>query len=172
MLQRLFIGVVLLIATAFWAGQSSAGEGETSEEKPPVICDPGHYMSGMSCRGSYCDNVGLACSIRTDAAGSRIAWGSLAEFGSYFSEEGSAMYRCPKNTAIAGFACKGSYCDSISLFCVHTAGVELKNCRPGRWSLSEEAPGNLELNDNEVAVTMRCRGKYCDIKTLDICDVR
>ncbi len=82
----------------------------------------------------------------------------------------------PERSAIAGFACRGKYCDNVSLFCAALQGVRSSNCSTTR-RVSEEGGGRLSffLGDKAGqkfgAKAMRCTGRYCDNKEFEVCEL-
>jgi hypothetical protein len=74
------------------------------------ICDGNDsFMTGISCQGSYCDNVSLQCTQVLGKTKGSCAWQP------WFSEE--AQYSIlPQGYYAAGLACRGDYCDDFSIF--------------------------------------------------------
>lgn len=70
------------------------------------------FLSGLRCRGSYCDNLGMQ--YLTTA---RLRFRDQCYQGPWFSEEGGAKQECRDGEWVGGLACRGSYCDDLSLFC-------------------------------------------------------
>ena len=159
---------------------SSAGAQSISEETSPGTCGK-NLVAGITCNGSYCDNMTLICgSARNEIYD--IRWTK------HVSEEGEATAAChaPKPfergdwpagepAFITGLACKGRYCDNVALEC-----VALKNAFPEslggpscRWTdwVSEETP-TLRFPAGFGAIRMQCRGGYCDDKRFFVCPVR
>lgn len=86
-----------------------------SEEKPNASFrvdqgSGGKLVSGLKCKGKYCDNIS-GYTINTNLAKTG-QWKWL----SFFSEEHGGKV-CGENQYVTGIGCKGSYCDNISLLC-------------------------------------------------------
>lgn len=82
-----------------------------SEEDSPWHfreCADHHWMTGISCNGSYCDNISLQC---TEIFFSRR---SACEWGPKFSEE-DHWFILPQGHFAVGIACFGSNCDNKSV---------------------------------------------------------
>ena len=81
-----------------------------SEEAPnSQICSgTNNFMTGISCKGSYCDNVSLQCTFVSGRTKSTCKWTP------WFSEEAEYSYLEPGYYA-SGLACRGSYCDDKSI---------------------------------------------------------
>jgi hypothetical protein len=103
-----------------WLGDRSRGTpapdfGDTywtpyfSEEPPNNAreCPVGYWMTGISCQGSYCDNISIQCT-RVFVAGGACEWGPK------FSEE-EMYFVLPGSRYARGIACFGSYCDNLSV---------------------------------------------------------
>ena len=99
------------------SGRVTAAHGSKwiSEEKPNASfrLDLGsrlRLLSGLRCRGRYCDNLsGDAIYTDLEATGQ---W----EWLPFFSEEQGGRV-CEQGQYVTGVGCKGSYCDNISLHC-------------------------------------------------------
>lgn len=175
-MKRLYLVPSLLMLCATVPGLAQS----VSEETPPATCG-NRLVAGITCAGSYCDNVTPICgSSRHELYD--IRWSA------FVSEEGDGTVGCNVSNPfergdwpsgepafIAGFACKGSYCDSVALEC-----VALRDAFPGslggdrcRWtdSVSEETP-TLRFPSGFGAIRMRCRGDYCDNKSFFICPIQ
>lgn|SRR5262245_35895254 len=81
-----------------------------SEEKPwnARECADGHWMTGISCKGSYCDDISLQCTEVFNMRRGTCNWGPQ------FSEE-DQYYIIPGGSYAVGIACFGSYCDNKSV---------------------------------------------------------
>ena len=148
----------------------AASVGPTSEERPPVSCDPGWFVGSVHCTGRYCDNVRIGCRRARGAGNGSLQWTA------FVSEEGNGFRRCPSNHYIAGFSCRGKYCDNVSLLCVETPTLRPLSCRQTRF-FSEERGGTLDFFSGDVsgqvflARSMQCRGRYCDNKSFEVCEM-
>ena len=133
----------------------------TSEEYPPIGCDPGSLVTRFGCRGSYCDNVRLYCTPSGQASGS-------AYWTGYFSEEGYDYRQCDAGFWLSAIACRGSYCDNIALQCTYYPQVTPRNCYWTGW-VSEEGGGELPFGTDYYARGVQCDGSYCDNKRFFVC---
>ncbi len=70
-------------------------------------CDPGHKMTGIDCRGSYCDDISIECSPSTGLATNNCRWSPQ-----WFSEEAPSEFLAPAGSSIQGVACWGTHCDN------------------------------------------------------------
>ncbi|HEY5958460.1 MAG TPA: hypothetical protein VIV60_17975 [Polyangiaceae bacterium] len=81
-----------------------------SEESPNSQQCPGDtWVSGMRCRGSYCDDVQLLCTQFIGKFGSNCSWTAA------YSEESGARF-FPSGYFAKGARCTGSYCDNMSFY--------------------------------------------------------
>lgn len=133
----------------------------TSEEYPPIGCDPGSMVNGARCTKSYCDNIGLLCAPTGAAAGSSY-------WTPYFSEEGINRQFCGDRHWVSGLACKGSYCDNIALLCTYYPSVTPRNCYWTGW-MSEEGGGTLSFGPGFYARGAQCDRSFCDNKRYYVC---
>ena len=133
----------------------------TSEEFPPISCDNSSIFSAVQCSGSKCDNTRAYC---TPTAGTRGA----STWTSYFSEEGTNWRFCSANQWVTGLACRGNYCDDISLQCTTMTGIARHNCYWTGW-ISEENGGYLSFGNNYLAIGAQCNGNNCDNKRFYVC---
>ena len=81
-----------------------------SEEAPnSQICSgTNNFMTGISCRGSYCDNISLQCTRVSGKTKTTCKWMP------WFSEEAEYSYLEPGYYS-SGLACRGAYCDDMSI---------------------------------------------------------
>src|SRR5262245_38786767 len=159
---------ILLIAVMAWRPAAADSLGPISEETPPATCNPGSFVSGIRCTGSYCDNVAISCTPFRGAALGQANWTP------WVSEEQGRRW-CPQNHLIAGLACRGRYCDDLSLYCVEVTNMRAVNCSDTR-EVSEEQGGTLSFFSDVAgqmvfARSMRCSGSYCDNKSFNVCEV-
>jgi hypothetical protein len=159
---------ILLFLVMMWRPGMAESLGPISEETPPATCNPGSFISGIRCTGSYCDNMTISCALFRGAALGRASWAA------WVSEE-QGRRECPQNHLIAGLACRGSNCDNVSLYCVEVTNMQAVNCSSTR-EVSEEHGGQLSFFSDAAgqrvfARAMKCSGKYCDNKSFDICEV-
>lgn len=176
MTPRLAITTALLVLLA--AAPPALAQ-STSEEDPPATCG-NRLLAGITCSGSYCDNIRPSCgSFARDLYD--IRWTG------YVSEEGGGTAACHvpnpfergdwpsgEPAFITGFACKGSYCDNLALECVALRDAFPESLGGGacRWTgwVSEEQ-GTLSFPPNTGAIRMQCRGSYCDDKRFFVCPI-
>jgi hypothetical protein len=72
-------------------------------------CPRGTVLAGLSCQGSYCDNVALYC-VEAKFSGLSECFKTIA-----VSEETGQPARWPRNFVPVGIQCFGSYCDNVSV---------------------------------------------------------
>lgn len=96
---------------AFW------GSPIFSEEPPHGYVDIRGFVTGLTCRGSYCDNISM-----TFAAGQRIGNTGACYPTPPFSEEGQGYQECAIGYFVSGITCSGSYCDNLTLTCCRATG--------------------------------------------------
>lgn len=142
----------------------------TSEEYPPVVCDPGSVLTGFGCSGGSCDNVRLHCSPAGVGA-HQTYWSA------FFSEEGTNYAICPFDAWVTGIACNGGSCDNISIQCTSTQPGPIKTppktpaqCQWTGW-MSEENGGTLWLNYYGHVRGVQCSGGKCDNKRFYLCNM-
>lgn len=63
------------------------------------------WMTGISCNGSYCDNISLLCSQMSGSSTGSCSWSG------WYSEEQGPFY-APWGYFIKGVQCSGRYCDN------------------------------------------------------------
>ena len=151
----------------------AASLGPVSEETPPAVCDPGHFVEEVRCSGRYCDKIRIACQKLPNAVLGKAKWNR------WISEEFGSS-ECGRNSFIAGFACQGDYCDNISLYCVEVTNLtRVPSCKE-IGPVSEERGGRLnflgamqgdKVGQQFYARGMRCTGRYCDKKYFTVCEL-
>lgn len=151
-----------------------------SEETPPTSCR-NKLVTGLTCTGRYCDNLTPICGNSSHEIYD-VRWSA------YVSEEGRAVASCNVSNPwergdwpsgepafITGFACKGRYCDNVALECVALKDAFPESLGGGscRWTgwVSEETP-TLRFPQGFAAISMKCRGRYCDDLSFFVCPVR
>jgi hypothetical protein len=140
----------------------------TSEEKGPLYCGWDAGTVGFGCKGSYCDNVSLACLPVP-------SWTSLdyntTYWSRFFSEEGASSGSSREHCAgiVTGIRCTGGYCDNIALECTQPQAGTLTNCWWTGW-LSEEAEFDYFGVGNFITA-VECKGRYCDNKRFQVCSL-
>jgi hypothetical protein len=150
-----------------WYYAWSASRDYVSEEYPPVTCvRTGDLLAGILCAGSYCDNIYGICENLSYAykVYDRI-------WLNYVSEESSAFTANCGSGFITGFACRGSYCDNVSVECSYLNEVvpSSTDCilTP---SISEEWD-NYFFPEGMYAVALDCDGSYCDNIEFIVCSL-
>jgi hypothetical protein len=174
-LRNITVGAFLVILPQL--GQASEGEWTpaVSEEYPPITCDLGHLPVGAKCTGSYCDNFQFLCGYMLRFVGTPGYEPVQRQWQSFISEEyPHSFVDCGSEGLITGLACKGKYCDNISVEC-----STLKNYRPSyrcAWvgPFSEEQDSISFNNSNGTSRFPRmlyCSGSYCDNKWFYACEL-
>ena len=69
-----------------------------------AVCAPGEWMTGLDCRGDWCDDVRVACRPSNSRAVD-CTWTGL------YSEE-QPPYYAPDSRFLAGVHCEGTHCDN------------------------------------------------------------
>ena len=136
----------------------------TSDEYAPLSCPSGYLVDAMEALGSDSDNIALHCGSIGRAA-SNQAWSA------YFSEEGPKNWDiCGTNRFIVGIACKGDYCDDISIQCASFANTARgSNCYWTPW-FSEEQQYQY-LFSGYAAAGIQCSGSNCDNMSIYACPI-
>jgi len=76
--------------------------------------DPPAFITGLACKGSYCDDVALECVALRDAFPGSLG-GSLCRWTGWVSEETPTL-RFPSGFAAVRMQCSGRYCDNKRFF--------------------------------------------------------
>lgn len=180
MARRQKMKIAFLLSVALLLTTISGFAQTISEETPPTTCG-NRLVTGITCTGSYCDNITPICGSSAHEIYD-IRWSG------FVSEEGRAVASCNVSNPwergdwpdgepafIAGFSCRGKYCDNVALECVALRDVFPDSLGGGscRWTdwVSEETP-TLRFSQGIAAIRMACRGRYCDEKRFFICPVR
>jgi hypothetical protein len=80
-------------------------------EEGSSTADEGHcigdntWMTGIVCRGSYCDDISMRCSVLIGSSTGTCTWSA------WYSEE-QGPFTAPSGRYIKGMECDGSYCDN------------------------------------------------------------
>jgi len=76
--------------------------------KKSHVCAANEKMTGIDCKGSYCDDISIECSpspgFLTDS--------SRCVQSEWFSEENTSPFLAPVGTVIQGVQCQGTHCDN------------------------------------------------------------
>lgn len=152
-----FLFSVLLMSNSAFADFWSAS---TSEEYPPLTSYEPYLINAFKCTGGYCDNL----RIRNHNVGADY---NSSYWTSYFSEEGTNYRICSgSHSFMTGLACKGGNCDNLTLQCTNIS----KTKGACYWTpyFSEEATYSY-LAAGYYAAGMKCRGGWCDNKSILAC---
>lgn len=158
--MRIALSAVALILLP--SAAMAASLGPTSDENPPVTCDPGSFVEKVTCEGKRCDNVSITCQARPGSATGRAEWTP------WFSEE-TGRGRCPAKHFIAGLACQKGWCDNVSLYCVEIPNASSGACRDTtvKAGSSKKTVSVLDNPDFDkagqkfLASEMTCSGGWC-----------
>jgi len=146
-----------------------------SEEYPPITCDLEHPPIGAYCSGHYCDNFRFDCDPTLYFVGTPDHLPMRREWRSYISEEyPNQIVDCGSDAIITGMACKGKYCDNISVECSTLQNYRLSNmCSWTRWFSEEQGYLSFKTSwgKDRYARAMMCSGPYCDNKTFFVCEM-
>lgn len=82
-----------------------------SEEKNGRAINRDGFVSGLACKGRYCDNLRI-----TFVESRSLTNRGQCERTDWFSEE-EGFRECPRGKFAAGIYCAGRYCDDIKLYC-------------------------------------------------------
>jgi hypothetical protein len=82
----------------------------SEENGSMTLCPPGEWVTGITCTGSYCDNISLTCS---KIPGSDTRSLNCRQTG-FFSEELGGTLSFPPGFFAVGAQCTGRYCDNMS----------------------------------------------------------
>jgi hypothetical protein len=152
-------------------GKSEYGTGWVSEEYPPITCRLGDMAIGANCSGSYCDNFSFRCEGILRFVGSPLDTVSKREWKSFISEEyPNNMADCGSDAFITGMACKGRYCDNVSVECITKTN----------YGPSFDCNWVGPLSEEEKVISfgwkfpraLYCHGRYCDDKWFYVCGER
>lgn len=133
-----------------------------SEETEPAICPNQYHMSGVICRGKYCDNKYLLCQrSKYNTPHSNVSWSP------WFSEEAPNNHFVSHDGVVIGIRCQGAYCDNMSLA---TMPIPASTVRACYWTpFFSEEQGFMECNPGYVVSGLQCNGGYCDNIALNCC---
>ncbi|MCP4288199.1 MAG: hypothetical protein GY792_27810 [Gammaproteobacteria bacterium] len=82
---------------------------ERSRRRPEKVKSNEHFVAGLACSGSYCDNLRVFF-MKGRKMAQNCSWTKA------FSEE-QGYRECPSGKFVSGLKCSGSYCDNIRLYC-------------------------------------------------------
>lgn len=83
-----------------------------SEERPNSYYSQNEFLSGLRCRGRYCDNVSMEFMSTPALQNTNQCYDKA-----YISEEQGGTMCNNENEFVAGLKCQGRYCDNLSLRC-------------------------------------------------------
>ena len=75
-----------------------------------MSCGSNGFMTGVSCKGQYCDNLSLECVTLRDNSRSDCRWSD------WVSEENGGTLQFPAGYYAAGMQCSGSNCDNLRFY--------------------------------------------------------
>ena len=157
LIAGLLSAVMVMFSGTVWAEFWST---YTSEEYPPLTSYEPNLIDALWCSGSYCDKL----YIRNESNGSNYG---NNYWSSYFSEEGTNYRRCSSNQFMTGVACKGRYCDNVSIQCTRVLNKTKGYCH---WTpMFSEEHGGMYLSTGYYAAGLQCFGSYCDNKRIWAC---
>lgn len=81
---------------------SEEGSGDADQR----ICPGNEFVTGFTCKDSYCDKVSLECSLVSGRTKGNCAWSSW-----YSDEDGP--WTAPNGRFLVGVECDGSFCDNM-----------------------------------------------------------
>jgi len=173
--HRLLWGLLplgVLFATAV-----ATGQGEpitvTDEAGTPGICRSHFAVTGVRCRGAFCDDVAIFCSrfapektsagdvnaLSTDDRGAWSAW--------FSEEEGQPRPGSSQTGLVSGIQCQGSYCDSMKLRW-HSPTVRASGPCYNTPAVSDEDRA-AHCRAGYFVRNMTCTGRFCDNISLQCC---
>lgn len=114
------------------------------------ICPDNKFLSGIRCRGRYCDELSLRCSNFLGAIRGTCHWSD------WFSEEDESI-NAPLGSYIAGIECRGSYCDDKRAYFCQTQENWTDFSSEEDW----EKP-NTTCTPGSFITGIACTGRYCD----------
>jgi hypothetical protein len=126
----------------------------TSEEFAPVSCGGSSFVAGFKTTGSYGDTLSVWCEPTTETKGDSY-------WTPYISDEYRGMMYCEREYWVTGLACRGKYCDDVSIQCTRIAGSYPYEVTASWW-ISEENPPLVWTYLNKFAKGVQCSGAYCD----------
>lgn len=138
--------------------------GPISEETGSKFCPNGYAIRGITCSGKYCDNKTLTCCRYLNGQDNDVRGG----WAPRISDEPPNNFYTNNGGWIAGIACRGNYCDNISLNFFYTG--KLRNTGQCFFNLEfSEEKGYDQCPDNHFVSGLRCNGPYCDNIALYCC---
>jgi len=92
-----------VVETPLWVGF-------VSEETNALYCNPGSYVTGLKCTGTFCDNLSVKCTKFSDHQPSECYWST----GTFSSTERVAIRS--GGYFIQGMKCSGWWCKTKQLY--------------------------------------------------------
>jgi hypothetical protein len=159
----IYLFIVHSIILSF-ASHTGASELEFfSEEQGLSKCPNGQLITGIWCRGKYCDSKKLQCVEYTN----QFDPDAQHEWSRWFSDE-RPNSETTKNGFASGLGCSGNYCDNMRIR--YTTTPKLKNTGDCYWTnLYSEEQGFRSCNQGYFVSGIKCTGNYCDNIALYCC---
>ncbi len=163
----IIISNLLFLATAPALAQSFT----ISEEDPPAECQLPLIAGSFLCEGSFCDEITVECNnLDSDIA--------FSEWTHWVEHDGRRKADCADpldegrdfdTTVMTGLACRGSFCDDISVRC-----TAMRNFVQGPDDQCEQftrSDGDnvLRLPFGTAIRALTCEGQHCDNVTVTVC---
>ena len=123
---------------------------ESSSGTNVAVCPGNKLLSGIRCKGNYCDKIALRCSDYYGLKKGPCVWSD------WFSEE-EKKPNIPLGSYVAGIECRGSYCDNKRAYYCQV-GEKWTNFSSEEQS---ESPNTI-CPDGAFAIGFACQGRYCD----------
>src|SRR5512147_2504911 len=135
--------------------------GPVSEEFIPLVCPLGVLPTAVRCTRGFCDNIYLGCFAGPFAVSQRT-------WQNFISEESPNNFRYCYPAFITGVACKGSYCDNVTVECSNLSALGAPtNCF---WTgFFSEEQGQLTFPTGYYPTGVQCSGGYCDNMSFYVC---
>lgn len=131
---------------AFWSSRSTTLSEENGGE---YVCPSDHFVSGLHCYGSNCDNIDIRCSQFSNRPRGFCYW----ENGWFSEEQGEITFR--DGYYLAGMRCRSSYCDDKQFYLCHDSDTETTGpANPDDCSI-------LANTDSAVITGFECTGFPC-----------
>lgn len=132
----------------------------TDDDGSPARCRDGDVAAGMQCRGTYCDEIRLAC-VAYPHALNKATWTP-----SIMTGQRQIVAKCAPGARLTGIVCQGADCDNIRLRC-QTSKNTAEDCSWARLILEESAP--FVADKGQFLGGVKCLNGYCNYKTPQVC---
>lgn len=132
-----------------------------NDEKGGYSVKSDYPIISLQCRGRYCDEKQFQNEVLPvlKLLTREGMWTPFISSGSH-----PKLVRCPPNTVVNRFQCKGSYCSSIRLHCgLLPPRLITRYLVPwtSKW-FSEEEGSSVRCPDGHVLTGLGCRARNCD----------